>query len=573
MTAIDLETTSVSNAREGKGLRCFSGEAFGERTIVFLVFLLSSLHLLPFYNYTILNADKGIVLQGAQRILQGQVLYRDFFSFLTPGSYYWMALLFRICGSSILVGRSVLLVYGGVFSVLTYVLAHRLSSRWSALFASYIVTVTCLPFRFVVHHNWDSTLLAYLALYCAVLLLERDHWVWSLGTGLFAALTFLFEQSKGTGLILGLLAGFFVALPRDRLRRLLRAPQAAALATGFALPFIATLSYFAAKRSLPQMLSGWTWPAFHYSLANKLPYGHIVVSSPESALFTGSWISHLIIFFVIGPCILLPMAPILSLGFLGWSILKPSRNKVLGEKRTILVMICAVASGLLSSILLTGRADFTHLNYLAPVFYLVLAWLIGGWNIPARLGSSIKPIFVFWVLLSATAFGAAMLWGTLQAHYKLPTARGTLRTAVSESGLQYLQAHIAPGEKILVYPYEPLFYYLTATFSATHFDFLQPGMHTPDQFQEVVRELESDPPRVAVFETSFTDKISFEWPNTPIKAVAARDPVADYLFRNYRVCSALTSNAYWHFIFMVRKETSCPSEPRPEESDLRRTTQ
>jgi hypothetical protein len=60
--------------------------------IALLCFAVSCLYLRLFYDYSILNADEGIVLQGAQRILQGQVLYRDFFSFFTPGSYYWMAL-------------------------------------------------------------------------------------------------------------------------------------------------------------------------------------------------------------------------------------------------------------------------------------------------------------------------------------------------------------------------------------------------------------------------------------------------------------------------------------------------
>src|SRR5579864_1137484 len=69
-------------------------------------------YLFPFLRYTSLNADEGIVLQGAQRILEGQVLYKDFFSFYTPGAYYWTALLFRLFGNSILVPRFTLLIYG-----------------------------------------------------------------------------------------------------------------------------------------------------------------------------------------------------------------------------------------------------------------------------------------------------------------------------------------------------------------------------------------------------------------------------------------------------------------------------
>jgi hypothetical protein len=73
---------------------------------VLLLFVASCLYLRVFYDYSNLNGDEGIVLQGAQRILNGEILHRDLFSFLPPGSYYWMALLFKIFGSSILVARA-----------------------------------------------------------------------------------------------------------------------------------------------------------------------------------------------------------------------------------------------------------------------------------------------------------------------------------------------------------------------------------------------------------------------------------------------------------------------------------
>src|ERR1700687_1152870 len=71
-----------------------------ERWIAFLIFFITCLFLFAFCDYTVLNGDEGMVLQGAQRVAEGQVLYRDFFSFYTPGSYYSTALLFKLFGSS-----------------------------------------------------------------------------------------------------------------------------------------------------------------------------------------------------------------------------------------------------------------------------------------------------------------------------------------------------------------------------------------------------------------------------------------------------------------------------------------
>jgi len=60
-----------------------------------------------------------------------------------------------------------------------------------------------------------------------------------------------------------------------------------------------------------------------------------------------------------------------------------------------------------------------------------------------------------------------------------------------------------------------------------------------------------------LFEPNFADKVAHSWPGTPLAAIAS-DPAADYIAHHYRPCQDLTSAAGWHFLFMVRKELSCP---------------
>src|SRR5215469_3955467 len=68
-----------------------------------LIFLGGLGYLYIFRHFTTIEPDEGIVLQGATRILDGQVPYRDFFSFYTPGSFYLVAALFRVFGNSFVV--------------------------------------------------------------------------------------------------------------------------------------------------------------------------------------------------------------------------------------------------------------------------------------------------------------------------------------------------------------------------------------------------------------------------------------------------------------------------------------
>src|SRR5262252_4312672 len=99
-----------------------------DRLIVVFLFLASLGYLCLFRRYTTIEPDEGIVLQGAQRILHGQLLYRDFFSYFTPGSYYCLALLFKIFGSSFIVARTALAVVGAIFTAIAYLLTRRVCS-------------------------------------------------------------------------------------------------------------------------------------------------------------------------------------------------------------------------------------------------------------------------------------------------------------------------------------------------------------------------------------------------------------------------------------------------------------
>jgi 4-amino-4-deoxy-L-arabinose transferase-like glycosyltransferase len=529
-----------------------------DRAIAAVIFVLTLVYLWFFRRYTSIEPDEGIVLQGAQRILRGEMLYRDFFSYFTPGSYYFLALLFKVFGSSFLVARTPLVFFGGIYSAVAYLLARRVCSRGSALFVAGLVTLTTLPYRFEVLHNWDSTLWACLAVYCAVRWLESPQCRWAFATGSLASLTFLCEQSKGAGLVIGLGAGLVAITLRDRQRTLWKGTPRLGLVVGLAWPFLPTMAYFGAQHSLLVMLADWFWPLHHYSLANHVPYGYQNWSgSTRHLLFgSGSLTVRLVTMAAISPCFLVPALPLVAVGLLVYWTVQMWRGS---EPRAIgahYVLICAALSGLLLSVVI-GRADIIHFMYLMPLFCPVLGWMIDGRDIPGRLFRKVKPFFITYAVIAFLLFATPLFLRALNARSQVQTRRGVVNVPAHDTVVEYVQAHVAAGEKILVYPYLPLYYYLTDTFSPTRYEYFQPGMHTPQQAQEMLAELGGARVPVVLFEASFWEKIPTSWPGTPLTAIV-RDPVADYIQREYRACTILNSPAEWRFLFMVRKDLACP---------------
>ena len=121
-----------------------------------------------------------------------------------------------------------------------------------------------------------------------------------------------------------------------------------------------------------------------------------------------------------------------------------------------------------------------------------------------------------------------------------------LRAARPDQVVPYVQASSGLGGDYARYPYLPLYYYLTATSSPARFDYLQPGMHTAAQTQEVMEGLSSAPPRAVLFELGFDQKVATSWPNTPLSSIAA-DPLGDQLLKRYHTCAVLFPQAAGDF--------------------------
>ena len=264
----------------------------------------------------------------------------------------------------------------------------------------------------------------------------------------------------------------------------------------------------------------------------------------------------------LSPCFLIPILPLIAVGLWFYWIGQMRRRLQPRAKCAYYVLITATLSGLLLSVI-TVRADILHFMYLQPLFCLVLAWLVDGRDVPGKIFKPLRPALRAYFVIAFLLFTIPLLIRAVSAPNKLTTRRGVLTTPEKDTVVEYVQQHVGLGETILVYPYLPLYYYLTATFSPTRHDYFQPGMNTGEQSQEMLTQLMSRPVRVVVFESSFAEKIPNSWPGTPLNAIA-NDPVADYILREYRSCKILKSPGNWSFLFMVRKDLGCSEALAPK---------
>ena len=184
-------------------------------TAVFLsisfLYLYATLFLLPATPIFFEN-DHFIQMYDSVRMLDGEVLYKDFFQFTFPGTEVWYLLLFKIFGQRIWLLNATIVLLG--LSITSAILA--ISRRLMSGMYVYIAPAIFLFFGFRWYgmdggHRLFSCLFATLAI---SVLIEKVTWQKSLAAGSLCAMAAFFTQNRGIGIFAGiavfLICEFFV---------------------------------------------------------------------------------------------------------------------------------------------------------------------------------------------------------------------------------------------------------------------------------------------------------------------------------------------------------------------------
>jgi len=142
--------------------------------------------------------DEGIPVYGAERILNGEVPYRDFWTIYAPGQFYVLAGLFKIFGSSLLAERLYDTAVRALVSGTVYLIALRLASPGWGLLFWLVVTAWLKFFGYHASSTFPAILFALVSLWAVSGLPAQEkpkRWIFI--SGLLAGLATLFRHDFG----------------------------------------------------------------------------------------------------------------------------------------------------------------------------------------------------------------------------------------------------------------------------------------------------------------------------------------------------------------------------------------
>lgn len=488
-----------------------------QRHAVFI--LCASLYLLPFMRIIFTGTDEGSFLYGAERIVHGQVFARDFFEVIGPGSFYWLAAFFKLFGVTFLASRICLFISSLGTGILLYFLTLRVCNRYNTL-PCLIMAATYMGMLWPgISHHVDSNFSGLMSVACMVLWHDKPRRSLLIAAGCLAGATTWIHLPKGVLLLCAIL--IWVWLQR---RRTSSPFLASDLIVGAYVGIgVIVLAYFWSQGALGSLIyANFTFLHQNYNTANSVSYAYGILKfywTPRVMAFSSRWLLGIAAVLIL-PFVFIAALPafILVVGLqTKWRCLSPE---------LVLYWLCGWALFISEF----HRKDIQHLVFGSPLLVIICVQAL------TESRRKLAEVALQALAISAVCLAALNCFVVLAAEAHTSVTRaGTVAVSGSDDLLMFLNERVKPGEEILLYPYCPTYYFLSATTNPTPYSLLIYNYNTREQFQEVVGILERRRVRYVIWFTAFLPAAEKEhfWGSQP---VSPDDLIVEpYLESHYKV--------------------------------------
>lgn len=483
-----------------------------ERLKVIIFGLGVFLYLLLIFQKSSWQGDEGMVLSSALRVVQGQLMYRDFFEFWTPGIVYLGAAIIKFIGLNLLFFRAFALLNLLSVLVLIFFLTQELIPQRSffVFLPSLYFLLALSQSMFIFYHQWIS--LALVGIFAFVCLKARAGPIKFFCLGVLAGLSFLFTQTQGVATNLA----FILTLWFSSQSRPIKFRELGIFVLGELSVILPVFVYFSLQAGAA---------TFFYDIV-----GFILSTYSEH-------------YKQVNPSFIWPVVLIFYL----WFALNFRRALRESEKLRLVFFLG------LSLLLVYIRAPIrshTYLSFIgaAPLIFYALK------NVWPKIKSLSQPlsqitlwersqtlltVFLFYLLFFDVAFFAVpdQIDRWLELNFPIQSRAGTLYTTEWQADrtnyiIDFLNQNTSPGEYIYVGPYSSQFYVLANIKNPTRYSQLTPKYNPNWMFEDAVSDLKSKNPRFIILLTSETP-FKFEEDN----------PLSLFVLENYVVLKKLPQGA------------------------------
>jgi hypothetical protein len=478
--------------------------AFFLGVVAFLYLQLFTLPATPIFS----EKDHLIYTHNALRMLDGEVIFRDFFQFIVPGSEVVYLLFFSLFGIKFWVLNLVVLL----LNVGTAWLMLEIGKKVLSGFAAYLPPLIYLAFgaRWLGlegSHRWFCVLFVLLAVY--LLCSERSP-IRLVLAGLSLGLATCFTQTTGVLAFAGTAA--FLSFEKWKEGESLRT-----IATPLfylSIPFLAISSGFVWVFASMAGFAAY-WDQTVVFLSQNAPgdiwnnTGAFFMDLPDSISFSAVRSGSVTLFYYL-------LFPAAYLGFVGIYLVRRSSRETQGPA---IFFIAAVGAFLLLSLQIpTG----IRLYQISPPALIVLCWVL----MQSKFGTVLAKVMFGGLLVLAVLLPlrTQTVWSSV---IESPTGNIAFLSPETFERYQWVASNTKPGDYIFEANH-PDVYFPFMLRNPTRMYYVRPNRFTrPEQVDDVVRSLEEKKPELILWNAEWSAADGSRAPNDPL------GPLYDYLVANY----------------------------------------
>ncbi len=428
------------------------------KRIFFLIFWSSILLLLVILHFfsNRFDSDNGLFLSGAWSLFNGQEIYRDFFAFTAPGTFYVIWMIWQLLGVSYITVLIISILSLFLSVILVFKLAQLLNSQTAYLATSLFVCST-IYWPIITSHNY-VLLFVFAAVYLFIKgFLAASQWRILL-SALLSGIAIIFLQTIGLELTLFLFFWLLFFYFKDRTSKM-------------------TLIWFLPLAAGPLSLLFFKWsPALLFKYLIGFPFFQ----------YTKTLDNNYLIWLVL-------------LGILIFSWLRTSRRNIL-----VLNFLFYIQTGLLLTTY--SLPDYYHISFIIAPFLIIFSFLfLEGWP-----KASWWPLNRSGLLISLTT--TIVVFVLLVNFYNIIVPVVYSRGQQPDDFITFLKSN-CHSRFIYAGPFLPFIYLETRKLSASSFHWLITNHHTAEQFLQASQEIKKNDPDCAVLYYRGVEKYHYNQDN------------------------------------------------------------
>jgi hypothetical protein len=487
--------------------------------IIFILLIITAIYYLPIIKSPLAPFDESVILVGADRIVKGQIPYKDFLTIYGPAQINILATLFKLFGVSVTVERIYDIIIKSFLSIIIFLIIRRLASNKTAIIG-WVMSLIWIEYTyFHVYPVYPAALFTFISVYFLLFHMEQEKTSYVVLSAISIVIAILFRHDLGG--LAALVIAIFLLLRKQISKQNSWSPLIYYVATGV-ITSVPVIVYFIIYSDIDAALNDLIYYPMSIPGQQGLPYPAL---------------SRWNLPFYVFPSVLL-------IGLLTFIML--IKQKKINTTAYGVLLISLV--GIVFCNQLWGRSDISHLIpsslaaiLLSPILMHTLSKIISQ---SSRFYAFIFILFIifFGITLSKPIEKKFQL---LPRNYSISVINPDIKRAKYafiaqdiKDAVSFIQRNTTIDEYIYVgvknhdnlVMNDPIFYFLAERNCATKYHELSPGHVTTSKIQnEMVNELKNTNTSLVVLAPRYSNEPNISATDTKI------DILDNYISSNFKL--------------------------------------